>query len=130
LDPIAWADVLIVADAALMGRVPGTVARLSPDELHALSERKTSMHEVSLAETFVLAAMLGTLPETFIVAIEPQDVSSWDTAMSESVATGLDVMIEVLLAEIVAAGASYCRRAVLGGPQPGVEPVASRYGTR
>lgn len=110
LNPIQEADILIVADIVRYNVEPGTLHRLTFSELKSRITSKHSMHEVTFTETLTLAEIMGTLPETIIVGIEPKDISGWNTELSEPVLAAMPGFEQNILKEIEAAGGSWTLR--------------------
>jgi hydrogenase maturation protease len=106
LDSIGQADRLIVVDVALRDGAPGTVYRITGDAVMPLAGPKNSMHQASVAETLTYASMLGTLPPTVIVAIEPEDMSPWGTEPTPHIQECMPALISAVLDEVRLAGGS------------------------
>lgn len=107
LGPITEADYLVVIDAVRHGGLPGTVYRLEFQEARKASSLKNSLHELDLVETLCCAELLGKLPPTVIIGMEPEDISSWGTELSETVRSGLEDLLAEVLKEIEEAGARF-----------------------
>lgn len=104
LDAMGKADYMIVADTLCSGKAPGTISRLSGDELRGRVAAKNSQHQVSFLETIAYADFLGMLPETVMIGCEPKDLSAWGTELSPEVVTARPLMTEKVLEEIRLAG--------------------------
>lgn len=104
---IGCADHLIVADTAIRGLIPGTVSRLTINDIYPRTSLRNSMHQLSFAETLAQAEMMQILPETVIIAIEPFDIKMMNTICTAEVYTGINVMCSFILSEITAAGGKY-----------------------
>lgn len=109
---ISCADHLIVADTAIRGLTPGTVSRLSTNDIRLRTSSKNSMHQLSFSETLALAEMMQILPETVIISIEPADIKTVNTCCTAEVNAGINMMCSFILDEITAAGGSYWRRRI------------------
>jgi hydrogenase maturation protease len=107
LDPISQATRLIVADVALRGMAPGTITRLTMDDIPLGAGPKNSMHQVSFTETLALAGMLDMLPPTVIIAIEPQDMTTMSVEVTKVIADCMDAFCAAVLREIELAGGGY-----------------------
>jgi hydrogenase maturation protease len=107
LGPITEADHLIVVDAVRHGGLPGTVYRLEFAEARKASSLKNSLHELDLVETLSCAELLGSLPPTVIIGMEPENISSWGTELSAGVKSGLEDLLAKVLKEIEGAGARF-----------------------
>jgi hydrogenase maturation protease len=108
LDSIRQASILIVADVALQGYVPGTISRLSIDDVRCGCGEKHSMHELSFSETLALAETLDILPPTIIIAIEPLDMTTMSVSLTPEVSEKLYELCLRVLEEIKTAGGEFC----------------------
>jgi hydrogenase maturation protease len=111
LGPIGNSSSLIVIDIAVYGNPPGTLYRLTIEDVCAGISAKNSMHQVSFTETIALAEMMEILPPTVIVAIEPHDMQTMRPELSDVVAVELQDMVALVLKEISAAGGSFIHKA-------------------
>jgi len=101
LDLIEGWELVILVDAAEMGRRPGEFLRFTPDDvLVAAKPDSCSFHQAGLSETLTLAGVLGLdLPEMVIFGIQPQKVG-WGENLSPVVEAALPVLAEAVLNEI------------------------------
>jgi hydrogenase maturation protease len=82
---------LIVLDAAEMKAKPGSVALFEGAQMDDFlgSERKRSVHEVSLLDLMALAALGGRLPERrALIGIQPESID-WSESPSSAVAQAI-----------------------------------------
>ena len=89
---IADHDSVIVIDAAEMGAAPGTVEVFANEEMDRFlgSNRKLSVHEVSLIDLMAVALLEGHLPpHRALVGIQPAEVD-WGERLSSPVEAALD----------------------------------------
>ena len=107
LDPIANAGVLIVVDALRNGQPPGTVYRMSAEELPRCISFKNSLHQTGLLETLAYAEMLGKRPETVVIGVEPADISPWGLELTETLKDRIPDVTGCVLREIEQAGGWY-----------------------
>jgi hydrogenase maturation protease len=112
LHSISRADHLIVADTAIRGLTPGTVSRLTLNDIRLSASPKSSMHQLSFADVLALAEMMQILPETVIISIEPADIKSMNTICTTEVYAGINIMCSFILSEVTAAGGKYWRNTV------------------
>ena len=85
--PIEDADALIVIDAAQLNSEPGTVRVYEGAEMDrfVMGSKKSSVHEISLADLLVIAQLSDHLPPyRALVGIQPQTID-WSDSLSESV---------------------------------------------
>ena len=100
LDVIAERQKVIVIDAVESTEEPGTIMRLTLDELDTQRPSELSMHDVAITETFALAGQLGTAPrEVVVIGVVPR-VVGYGLELSEEVGTAVPRVIEAVLAEI------------------------------
>ena len=77
LPEIEACDVFIAVDAARFGAAPGTVRTFEGEAMdRQLMGRKSTAHEVALADLIAAAKLMGACPEQrALVAVEPDKVS-------------------------------------------------------
>lgn len=103
LDYMDGRDLVVFIDCADAGGPPGTIYRLSLDDLEGsdAETRLFSLHEVGLAQTLALAKRLLTrLPTITIYGVQPARVA-WDTNLSPELAQVLPKLVELVKEEIV-----------------------------
>ena len=113
---------IIVADVGRMGTAPGTVARLDGHDLVSAFKTKQSAHDWGLGEILLQARMLGHEPTLVVLAVEPEDMSSFDLDLSPCLSAALPAFVTRLADEVVAAGG----RARARNDAPRKERLASR----
>ena len=100
LDVLADRCKVIVIDAIDDDSEPGTVVRLSPEDLASRNGRGVSLHEIGLMETLTVARQLGIAPQELVVfGISPKDVSC-GLALSPETARLVPEIVELVLAEL------------------------------
>lgn len=101
LPEIECSDTLIVVDAARFGAEPGTVRVFEGEAMDAQAMgRKTSVHEVALADLLGAAALQGLLPpRRALVAVEPAR-TELGLEPTPAVRSALPRMTEAVLAAI------------------------------
>jgi hydrogenase maturation protease len=104
LPTIEDAGRVLLLDAIHRQAAPGTLHRLSHDELPRYLATKISPHQVDLHDVLALAELRGTLPsETLAVGLEPERVEMI-AELSPVVADGLDRLLALAVAELAAWG--------------------------
>jgi hydrogenase maturation protease len=68
-------DLVVIIDAVAADRPPGTVLKLSPDELDSAGELLSSAHQVGVAELLEVARFEGIGAEVVIIGIVPGEIS-------------------------------------------------------
>ncbi len=97
---IAEADRLIVVDTLGTEAKPGSIFRLTPEDLRQPGdELRTSMHDIGLLDALQMASLSGYRPETTIFGIVPAEID-WGMDLSDSVAGAVRKVIDLVLQEI------------------------------
>ena len=104
MEPLMACDYCIVLDAVLGGDVPGTVYRLTGEDLRKSLAFKDSMHQSDLVDTLIYCELVGKRPDTVVIGMEPLDFKNMAVELSPDIAARVPHMIEVALAELAAAG--------------------------
>ncbi|KAF5043278.1 Hydrogenase 2 maturation protease [anaerobic digester metagenome] len=104
MEPLMACDYCIVLDAVLGGDAPGTVYRLTGEDLRKSLAFKDSMHQSDLVDTLIYCELVGKRPDTVVIGMEPFDFKNMAVELSPDVAARVPHMIEVALAELAAAG--------------------------
>ncbi|MFP5259176.1 MAG: HyaD/HybD family hydrogenase maturation endopeptidase [Acidobacteriota bacterium] len=104
MQPIMESDYCIVLDAVLGGDVPGTVYRLTGDNLRKSLAFKDSMHQSDLVDTLIYCELIGKRPDTVVIGMEPFDYETMAVELSPTVAARIPVMLDVALKELAEAG--------------------------
>lgn len=101
LEAIAGRRLLVVVDAAEVGRPAGTVVRMSLDEVQLLrAPAPLSPHQVGLAEVLDLAARLEMAPAAVVIlAVQPAYLG-WKQELSAPVQDSIPALVGAVLAEI------------------------------
>ena len=110
LSVISEADHLIIVDAVRNGGEPGTLYRLAGDEIPKRILAKNSLHQVDLLETLTCCQALDHVPETVIIGIEPQDITTLGVELTPAIRVRMDDLIHAVLAELDKLGETYYRR--------------------
>ena len=93
-------DKLIVVDAVKAGNEPGTIYRLTLDDLDLDSTSPISLHEMGVLDSLKTMALFDRLPEsTVIVGIEPKTIE-FGLDLSPEVEEKLPELINLVLKEI------------------------------
>ena len=93
-------DILVMIDAALDGRPPGTVSVIEPRYASDFP-KALSAHDIGLKDLVDSAAILETLPKVMLVTISVADVQPMQMTMSPEVEASLP-RVETLVVELVA----------------------------
>ncbi|MBK8908663.1 MAG: HyaD/HybD family hydrogenase maturation endopeptidase [Rhodospirillales bacterium] len=110
LDVIEYRDHVIVVDAVKTGRPPGTVVRLTGDDVQGFFRTKISPHQLGLSEVLAALSLLDASPGgVTIIGVEPLDFST-SLDLSPTIAAKLDAMVEMVAEDLTALGRPAERR--------------------
>lgn len=104
LGTITKADHLIVVDAIKNGGPPGTLYKLTGNDIPRRIFAKNSLHEIDLLEALTLCQALDKVPQTVILGLEPQDIISVSLELTPAVKKKMDSLLEMVLEELKALG--------------------------
>lgn len=104
MQPLMDADYCIVLDAVLGGDVPGTIYRLTGEDLRKSLAFKDSMHQSDLVDTLIYCELIGKRPDTVVIGIEPFDFETMGIELSPIIAERLPAMCDIALNELAEAG--------------------------
>ena len=99
LNVIQEAERIIVIDALQGGGAPGTVYRVTPEDLMAETERTLSLHQVGLLEVLGVVRQLGGEPHAVIIGVEPKEIS-WGMELTSEVEAKLPRVIDAVFEEL------------------------------
>jgi hydrogenase maturation protease len=93
-------DRAVLVDAAVTGRAPGTIRRLTPDDLP--TQRTSAAHGIDLTRALALGRQLGyPMPsEVRIVAIEAESVLEFRDGMTPAVAAAVEPAVAAVIEEL------------------------------
>jgi len=90
---------LIVIDAVDVGEAPGTVVRMSGEELNSLPG-KSSVHQLGVSDLLVALRMLAERqPLVVLLGVQPGS-TSWSDQLSPPVAATMDSLVEATIREL------------------------------
>ncbi len=105
MSTIQEADRLIVVDAVLGRKEPGTIYRLERDDLPKGLRAKQSAHDSDLVESLNLCTLLDTGPRSVVVVgIEPEDIQPYGLELTDTVASKIEDLIARVIEELAAMG--------------------------
>ncbi|MFI5301786.1 MAG: HyaD/HybD family hydrogenase maturation endopeptidase [Polyangiales bacterium] len=100
LEDLEDLDVLILVDAVLAGRAPGTLLRLEGAEIPAAFSSKLSPHQHGINDLLASLTLLGRAPrEVVLFGVEPASLSL-SLELSPIVATAMPALVERVLREL------------------------------
>ncbi|ABB38936.2 hydrogenase expression/formation protein [Oleidesulfovibrio alaskensis G20] len=110
MDAIMSCEQLIVVDAVLGGDAPGSVYRLTGEDLRKSLGFNDSMHQTDLVDTLIYCEIAGNRPQAVVIGMEPYDYQSMGTELSATVAERLPAMCEIVLKEVSDHGGRWSAR--------------------
>ena len=100
IDLMREAAKVIFLDAVEMGKKPGTVVRLTAEEMEQVDEDAScSLHEIKLPQVLRLAFGLGISPEVVIFGIQPKEIGLGNS-LTQPLKKAIPNMVESVLKEI------------------------------
>lgn len=104
LDLFLTCDRVIVVDSLRGGHPPGTIYRLTPEQLGSYNSFNFSLHDVQVLDLVKMAALMGEYPEVTIIGIEPKEIEE-SMDLSPEMEAALPGLME--LVEVTAASAAH-----------------------
>ncbi|MDP3024235.1 MAG: HyaD/HybD family hydrogenase maturation endopeptidase [candidate division Zixibacteria bacterium] len=94
-------DKVIIVDAIASDEPPGTIYKLTPDDLKS-EKRKllTSLHQYGVVEALESASLMGIKPEMIIFGITPKDYHTPSIELTPELKRSLPEIVEAILNEI------------------------------
>lgn len=100
LPQLEGVDRLLVVDAVDIGKTPGTLARLTGDDVPIVLETKVSPHQVGLKDLLAVAMLQGFAPlEMVLWGVQPEKIEM-GMDMSPAVAGARDALVKNVLLEL------------------------------
>jgi len=98
--PYVWdCSRLIVIDAVDVGEAPGTVVRMSGDELNALPG-SSSVHQLGVSDLLVALRVLAERqPAVVLLGVQPAN-TDWSTELSPAVAASVNLLVNATVQEL------------------------------
>lgn len=91
---------LLVVDAVGIGKAPGTLVRLSGEEVPAVLETKLSAHQMGLKDLLAVATLLGFAPQEMVLwGVQPAAIHL-GTELSAALSGRLEELADQVLAEL------------------------------
>ncbi|RQW86193.1 MAG: HyaD/HybD family hydrogenase maturation endopeptidase [Geobacter sp.] len=95
---------LLIIDAMVTGGPPGTIARLTGDDIPIAFETKLSPHQMGLKDLLAVSLLQGnTPPDTVLLGVQPESIQM-GLDLSPSVEAQLQTLVEMSLRELEAWG--------------------------
>jgi hydrogenase maturation protease len=94
LSHLSECDTVLMVDATLDGRPPGTVSVIEPRYASDFP-RALSAHDIGLKDLIESAALIGTLPKVTLITVSVADIQPMQTTMSEPVAAAVPGVVDL-----------------------------------
>ncbi len=101
-------DALLVLDIIHTGAEPGTIYRLSEEDLVQKESQRLSIHDIDLIDSLRMAEMLGgKKPTMHVLGMEPFDYTTWNIGLSAPLSERYPAFLQLAREEIQAILASF-----------------------
>lgn len=91
---------MIVVDAVNAGEKPGTLFRFKPDDVTGFPGNiETSVHQLGLLEVLQMGKLIGKLPDTVIIAVQPKSFD-WGMELTPELQAKMPQIIDLVFKEI------------------------------
>lgn len=100
LSVIAEAEHLIVLDAVRNGGVPGTLYRLTDEDIPKRVLAKNSLHQIDLLDALTLCRALDKAPVTVILGVEPVDIQTTGITLTPLLQKCIPAIVAMTLEEL------------------------------
>ncbi len=97
---------VVLVDAVDAPFPPGTVVRMTPDELAGGGAPAWSLHDLNLADTLGMMRLRGSLPDMVILGVVPADIETYSLDLSDPLAACFGEIVGKVRSEIAAFAAS------------------------
>ncbi len=87
---------IVIVDALKVDDEPGSIYRFPADHL-ADCNNKFSLHDIGVKKMIDMLKLMGENPEIEVVGIVPEDISSLDIGISDSVKKSIPKAVEYIL---------------------------------
>jgi hydrogenase maturation protease len=92
-------DSLLVLDVVRAGREPGTIYRLTEDDLVKDETQSLSLHDLDLLDSLRMADILGQRPRLLVIGIEPKSID-WAMELTEPLRTVYPKYLDIIRKEV------------------------------
>ncbi len=100
LGVISHARKLIVVDTILNKGNPGDLHRIEGNEIPNRILGKNSMHQMDLLEALTLCRLMGNVPDTVILGVEPENIETLNPQLTPLIAAQVEPMVQLVLQEL------------------------------
>ena len=100
MDALLKCDYVYVLDAVLGGKEPGSIYRLTDNDLRKSMSFRDSLHQTDLVDTLIYCDILGHRPEGVVFGMEPSDYHTMELGLSPVCSQALPSLGEALVEEL------------------------------
>jgi len=93
-------DYLIVVDVVRGGGQPGDLYRIEQKDIPARIRAKNSVHQVDFLEALALCQAMDHQPEVVVLGVEPEDIKTLTTGLTETTEKKVGPVIDLVVAEL------------------------------
>ncbi|WP_457622508.1 HyaD/HybD family hydrogenase maturation endopeptidase [Persephonella sp.] len=98
-------DFLIIVDTISVNDSPGSVYRLTPEDLSGIASYHQTAHEVEVLQMLELTPLTGKMAETVIIGIVPEDISKSEIGLTKTLEdTPFKTAVSQIIRELEKAG--------------------------
>ncbi len=100
LEDLSGADHLIMVDAVRSGRAPGSIVKLSDEQVPVFFRTKLSPHQIGLSDVLATLELIGEQPGSItVIGVEPVSLETSMT-LSPQVEARLPEVVDLVRAEL------------------------------
>ncbi|MGZ5581352.1 MAG: HyaD/HybD family hydrogenase maturation endopeptidase [Methylobacter sp.] len=106
IEHVQQADVLVIFDAIDYGLPPGTLKRITNEDVpNFLGAKKMSLHQTGFQEVLAMAQMLGNYPQhLLLIGVQPDELDDYGGSLRPAVKAQIQPAIEIALDYLQAFG--------------------------
>jgi hydrogenase maturation protease len=99
LDVFVKNNKIIVVDTLKGGHEPGTIYKVTPEEMGEYIKANSSLHDVQVLDMLKNANLLGYCPEVIVIGIEPSEIE-YNIGLSKVLQNEFEKLLNVVRDEI------------------------------
>jgi len=101
-------DYIILIDTISVKDEPGSVYRLTPDQLSGLASYHQTAHEVEVLQMIELTPLTGKMADTVVIGVVPKEINSSEIGLTKTLEnTSFKTVIGQILKELDRIGVKY-----------------------
>ncbi|CAM2059907.1 hydrogenase maturation protease [Desulfovibrionales bacterium] len=95
-------DELIVLDVVHARHTPGTIYRLTEDDLIKNEDQRLSLHDIDLLDSLYMADLIGKRPKMRVLGIQPENFTTWNIGLTPTLQKAFPKFVEAARQEVLA----------------------------